>query len=200
MTMTRPQPPVVRRSANPWVQLTVLFGLGAVAAAAPVVLFRSHVQPVAIALLGTDLVTQVQVEPPRLPVSLANGTNVLSPQKTGGYSQLTVENGNPIDALVKLVDQASGQTVRLVYVQARQEATLDNLETGTYDVKFALGRDWDESTQSFRYQQSFVRFEEPMIFKVERSGNREYWTTYRVTLHRVAGGTAETKSLSEAEF
>jgi hypothetical protein len=200
MTMTRPQQPMAHRPANRWLQLTTLFGLGTVAAVAPMVIFRSPGQPVAIAPLGTNLAAQVQVAPPRLPISLANGTHVLPPQKTGGYSQLTIENGNPTDALVKLVDQASGQTVRLVYVQSKQEATLDNLETGTYDVKFALGRDWDESTQSFRYQPSFVRFEEPMIFKVERSGNREYWTTYRVTLHRVAGGTAETESLSEAEF
>ncbi|MBW4458759.1 MAG: hypothetical protein KME47_00680 [Nodosilinea sp. WJT8-NPBG4] len=43
-------------------------------------------------------------------------------------------------------------------------------------------------------------FSDPTEFVVEREGNKEYWMTIEVTLHPVAGGNAQTESLSEDEF
>ncbi|MGG6242678.1 hypothetical protein ACQ4N7_29065 [Nodosilinea sp. AN01ver1] len=58
----------------------------------------------------------------RLPVSLLTGTQI-TPPVGSGYSQLTVMNGNPVDAVFKLVDVDSGNTLRFMYVRANDNLT-----------------------------------------------------------------------------
>lgn len=136
----------------------------------------------------------------RLPVSLPNGTDLQPPTGQAGYSLLTIDNGNPMDAVAKLVDYETGQTVRFVYVGANQTVTLEGLGVGLYDLKFALGVDWDETQQRFRRNQSLSAFSEPLEFTVAFEGNQELWRTYEVTLHPVLYGTAQTEPIDESEF
>lgn len=60
----------------------------------------------------------------RLPVSLPTGTRI-TPPIGSSYSQLTVKNGNPVDAVFKLVDVNSGQILRFMYVQANEDLTVE---------------------------------------------------------------------------
>lgn len=135
----------------------------------------------------------------RLPVSLPTGTE-LAPPVGSGSSQLTVKNGNAVDAVFKLVDTASGKTLRFVYVRANEDIILDDLGTCTCDLRFATGLDWDADQQKFRRNMALSAFSDPTEFVVKREGNTEYWTTLEVTLHPVEGGTAQTEALDETEF
>lgn len=136
----------------------------------------------------------------RLPVSLANGTEIQPPRGESGYSQLTIENGNTVDAVVKLVDATSGQTLRFVYVKAHETVVLDNLGQGTYILKFALGTDWDEHQQQFRRLRTVLAFSDPLEFVVKRDATGEAWRTYTVTLHPVPHGQAQTEPIPADEF
>ncbi|MFH7245857.1 MAG: hypothetical protein ACHWZW_23770 [Spirulina sp.] len=134
-----------------------------------------------------------------MPVSLPTGTE-LAPPIGNGYSQITVKNGNPVDAVFKLVDAASGETLRFMAVQANDQLTVDDLGTCTCDLRFATGVNWDAEEQRFRYGMAISAFSEPVEFAVKREGNTEYWTTLEVTLHPVVDGNAQTEPLDESEF
>lgn len=136
----------------------------------------------------------------RPPVSLDNGADVAPAQGVAGYSKLTIDNGNGRDAVVKLSDLDSGDTLRFVYVKARSQVTLTNLGTCNCELKFATGVDWDSETQQFRKRQKLLAFSEPLEFTVEYHDTGAYWRTYSVTLHQVPNGTAATKSIDENEF
>ncbi|HEY9878783.1 MAG TPA: hypothetical protein V6D29_10025 [Leptolyngbyaceae cyanobacterium] len=191
-----PQRPT--QSRLQWLKLTVaasVCGLGAALSLLTPELKVFPLQPLALPLTQlADLPTL------RLPISLANGTDIEPPQGERGYSKLTVENGNSVDAVVKLVDQATGRTLRFVYVKAGEEVTLDNLGAYTTELKFALGVDWDEQKKLFRHNQSLMAFSEPVKFTLERRNDGEYWRTYTVTLHPVLNGDAKTERLDEKEF
>jgi hypothetical protein len=135
-----------------------------------------------------------------LPVSLANGSQIAPPQGPSGHSELTIENGNDVDAVVKLVDPATQKTLRFVYVQAGQSVTLEKLGAYSASLKFALGLDWDEQQTQFRRAQSFMVFDDPLTFKVEKTNTGELWTTYTITLHSIAGGNATTEPIDAADF
>ena len=136
----------------------------------------------------------------RPPVSLENGTAIEPEQGVAGYSQLTIDNGENRDAVVKLTDRESGDTLRFVYVKARSKVTLENLGTCSCELKFATGVDWDDTTQQFRKRQKLSAFSDPLDFTVEYDNQGEYWRTYSVTLHRVPNGTASVESINEDEF
>ena len=158
----------------------------------------SH-QPNALALVGPPLLKLDNLPALRLPVSLPTGT-LIKPSQGSGRSQLLVRNGNPEDAVVKLVDRASGQTLRFVYVQANQEVTLKDLGNCDCDLRFAKGIDWDAEQKQFRRNLGLLAFSDPIKFATWREGNMEYWSTVEITLHPTEGGTAQTEAIDPDEF
>jgi hypothetical protein len=186
-----------RRSTQRLLKVTALIGLCSLGAAVPALtahLQRSSFTPLANSLEGIATLHALQ-----LPVSLPTGTQI-SPPVGSGYSQLTVKNGNPVDAVFKLVDIPSGQTLRFMYVQANDTLTVDDLGTCTCDLRFATGIDWDVEQQRFRRSMALSAFSDPAEFAITIKDNREYWSTLEVTLHPVVGGNAQTETLSEDEF
>ncbi|MBD2234796.1 hypothetical protein [Phormidium tenue] len=177
-------------------QMTALAGLCGLAA----ILSSLTSSPPSIVLtpLSTSLTEIATLPSLRLPVSLPTGTQI-TPPIGSGYGQLTVKNGNPVDAVFKLVD-ANGETLRFVYVRANEDVTLDDVGTCTCDLRFATGLDWDADQQKFRRNMALSAFSDPTEFAVKREGNTEYWTTLEVTLHPVEGGNAQTEALDETEF
>ncbi|NEQ51725.1 MAG: hypothetical protein F6K11_16555 [Leptolyngbya sp. SIO3F4] len=136
----------------------------------------------------------------RPPVSLENGADITPIQGVVGYSRLTIDNGESRDAVVKLMDRASGETLRYVYVKAHSQVTLESLGTCECELKFATGVDWDIETQQFRKRQKLSAFSDPLEFIVEYRDDGEYWRTYTVTLHRVPDGTAAIEPIGKEEF
>jgi hypothetical protein len=178
-------------------KVAALIGLCGLAAALPSLTPNS--QRISFTPLATSLEGVATLPTLRLPVTLPTGTQI-TPPIGSGYSQLTVKNGNPVDAVFKLVDVNSGQTLRFMYVQANDNLTVDDLSTCTCNLRFATGIDWDIDQQRFRRNLALSVFSNPTEFVVEHEGNTEYWTTLEVTLHPVVDGNAQTEALSEDEF
>ncbi|MEW6492999.1 MAG: hypothetical protein AB1589_10905, partial [Cyanobacteriota bacterium] len=78
-------------------------------------ILSQQVQP---PVVSTSSKLTVEPSPTRSPISLPNGTNLIPPQDLKGHGNLMVNNGTSRDAVVKLVDRDSGETLHFVYVQA----------------------------------------------------------------------------------
>lgn len=178
-------------------KVAALVGLCSFAAAAPSLI--SHLQRISFTPLPNSLEEIATLPDLRLSVSLPTGTQI-SPPVGSGYSQLTVTNGNSVDAVFKLVDINTDQTLRFMYVQANDRLTVDDLGNCTCDLRVATGIDWDADQQSFRHNQALFAFSAPLEFEITLKNYMEYWSSIEVTLHPVVGGNAQTKPLSEDEF
>lgn len=178
-------------------KVAALIGMCSLAAALPSL--TSHLQRISFTPLATSLEGIATLPALQLPVSLPTGTQI-TPPVGSGYSQLTVKNGNPVDAVFKLVDVNSGQTLRFLYVQANDNLTVDDLGTCTCDLRFATGIDWDVEQQRFRRSMALSAFSDPAEFAITIEDDIEYWSTLEVTLHPVPEGKAQTEALSEDEF
>ena len=77
------------------------------------------------------------------PVSLPNGTDLISPPATEGLGKLKISNYTQQDAAVKLKTEAGKETLRFVYLRAMSDLTIPKIPVGTYVLEFATGRDWD---------------------------------------------------------
>lgn len=117
-----------------------------------------------------------------------------------GLGELTVGNHTGLDAVIALVHATQSDKPRLVYVQSGEETTLRKIPVGSYVLKFALGLDWCPDMLSFLSRRSYSRFADLFDFSVRQLPEAKEYTTHRVTLHPVLGGTARTTPISEAEF
>ncbi len=110
---------------------------------------------------------------------------------SGRRDKLEVENGLAMDAVVVVVPaHAPGEVTRAVYIRAGDSFTLIDLR-GDAVVFFMTGKDWDAHNKRFLTNQQHMQFEGSFDFS--RHG-------YRITLHPVVGGTAETEPLDEEDF
>jgi hypothetical protein len=64
--------------------------------------------------------------------SLPTGTRIEEDTGTGGHGELTVENGTSEDAVVRLSDVTTDQTVRWFFVQAHSSAHVPRMPPGSY--------------------------------------------------------------------
>jgi hypothetical protein len=67
-----------------------------------------------------------------------------------GSGTVRVVNETALDALAEMVSRSAPETVlRLVYVRANGEATISQIPTGVYLVKFRLGLGWSARAGAF---------------------------------------------------
>lgn len=147
-----------------------------------------------------SLKSLIEPSPSRPPVSLPNGTDIIPPQDLQGFGKLKIINGTTRDAAVKLVDSVSGKTRRFVYVQANRETLVANISPCTCQLKFSMGKDWEQKTQKFLQSPSFSQFNNPLNFKEIQKEAGVEWMEYRVTLHPVPHGSARTRQIDERDF
>ena len=130
------------------------------------------------------------------PVRLPTGTYLVK-KLSGGLGELTVENGLDLDAVVVLSSSEEFETpIAAVYVRSEASYTIRGIRDGTYAICFSLGEDWDNDSKKFIRKTQYQRFEDELHFETTGS----MYTTFKVTLHPVIGGTAETEYLDEDEF
>ncbi len=89
-----------------------------------------------------------------------------------------------------------GTSVLTVYIKANNAYTMRDISDGVYWLAFALGLDWDSTTQKFRSNRQYSAFEDTFNFTTT---NEEY-TIFEVTLNPVLGGTAETTDVNPQQF
>ncbi len=138
---------------------------------------------------------------PPASVSLPTGTELTPGPWRHGLGTLTAMNGNAVDAVVKLVEEMEPRVIsRAVYIRAYETATIKNIASGRYILQFALGENWDRLTRQFARVQAQKEFVDPFDFQEHQEGDRIYYNTPQVTLHRVRPGNAETRPPSPSEW
>jgi hypothetical protein len=109
---------------------------------------------------------------------------------------LIVNNGNHLDAVVKLVE--NGVARRRVYVKSNSTLAVDGIGVGSYHVIFELGLDWDG--RKFQRNPSFIAFDDDFDFDETPQVGRIEYVEQSITLNPVLNGNAHTHQISEAEF
>lgn len=119
-----------------------------------------------------------------------------------GPSRLSIVNGTNRDAAVRLVDGATGRTVRFFYVEAGDTYTLSGIESGMYQLRYVSGYDWVPACQSFLREADYSEFEGELKFEalMPDEGRDGFRTTYTVTLNPVPLGTAKTRPIDRKRF
>lgn len=135
-----------------------------------------------------------------------NGESLLSSlftQATGRHS-ITVRNNSGSDAIVKVEDNYSGETYRLIFVRKDHTYTIDQIRDGSFILKFVLGADYSPSKRMFLKTGSVMQFDTPRNFQMTtfREGNTitTRYSRLSVTLAPVVGGTAQTSKISLKDF
>jgi hypothetical protein len=113
-------------------------------------------------------------------------------QNSGGYGELTVENGTAQDGVVILT--LNDEPVVSFYIRSGDSYTLKGIRDGVYYIYFSTGTDWNG--QAFLTNPSYKKFEDAFEFK---TGATTY-TIWSVTLHGVVGGTAGAENVAPSEF
>ena len=128
---------------------------------------------------------------------LANGA-VVNAHRRGGLGELTVDNGNELDAVVTLA-QAGAPAVSM-YVRHGAKATLNRIPDGSYQVFFTVGADWNGEDRLFTRSCGFSKFDDLASYATTQDGGRTRYVTYDVTLQPVFGGTAVIRQVGAANY
>ncbi|MFJ6384415.1 hypothetical protein ACIQI7_30985 [Kitasatospora sp. NPDC092039] len=124
--------------------------------------------------------------------SLDNGTMVRK-GKLRGEGVFKVENGGRTDAVVSLA--LNGKAVHSVFVGKGQNADVEGVEDGTYEVFVSGGADWDSDAKAFTQNCHFTKFEDTFPFETGRTA-----TSWEITLQPVADGNAKTSDVDPNAF
>jgi hypothetical protein len=132
--------------------------------------------------------------------SLPTGTRIEEDIGIGGHGKLTVENGTSDDAVVRLCDVATDQTLRWFFVQAHSSAHVAKVPRGTYRLAFTTGLNWVESEDTFSWHPSYSEFDKTFEFSERRDSEGVQYKAISVTLNPVMFGNVKTKTITREEF
>lgn len=132
--------------------------------------------------------------------SLPSGTRIEPDIATGGHGKFTAKNGSDKDAVVRLSDIVTDQTVRWFFVQAGSSADVEQIPQGSYRVSFTTGLNWIESEDRFSWHPSYIEFEKTFVYAERQHVEGIESQKYRVTLNPVLFGNARTKEITREEF
>lgn len=117
-----------------------------------------------------------------------------------GLGTLTISNGTSSDAIAKLVNLSTGKSHREVYVRANSSSSLSNIAPGQYELLFSMGREYAPSIRKFLRDAEYSKFDQAFDFQETRDAYGINYKTFRVTLDKVAYGTATTSRIDESSF
>ena len=118
-------------------------------------------------------------------------------EMSSGKAKLKIENARDLDAVVVL-SSIEEPTIPLLafYVRAGDSYRAGGIQSGTYVIHVALGRDWIEDSQKFFTEATYQRFSDEFRF---RSSSRGY-TIRTISLGGGDGEPAGTQRVGEDEF
>jgi len=110
---------------------------------------------------GTDVAPRLEPEPrPKVYHSLPTGARFCRGKiPSPGEGVLTVENGTGEDAVLRLYDVATEQTIRCLFVKANESVRITGISEGTYGLKYTTGLDWQDNMETFHWRPLYSRFE-----------------------------------------
>lgn len=118
----------------------------------------------------------------------------------GGRGELKVDNGTTEDAVVRLSDVATDDTVCWFFVQAHSSAHMKHIPQGTFTLAFTTGLNWNESEDVFTWHPSYDQFDRVFEFNEQRDSEGVQYKTVSVTLNPVLFGNVRTKTITREEF
>jgi hypothetical protein len=132
--------------------------------------------------------------------SLPSGTRIEEDSGTSGHGKLAVENGTSEDAVARLSDTTTDQTVRWFFVKAHSSAHMSRIPQGTYRLAYTTGLNWVESNDAFSWQPTYDEFERTLDYDEHRDSEGVKYHTVRVTLNSVLFGNVRTRTITREEF
>ena len=132
--------------------------------------------------------------------SLPNGARLSDDIDSSGHGELSISYQTSLDAVVRLYDRLTLETVRWFFVNARGSFTVKSIPEGDYNLAYSLGLDWANSEDAFRWNPSYHQFEKAIIYSEQTDKSGIQYKDISVTLHPVKGGNVRTKSISRSEF
>jgi hypothetical protein len=130
-----------------------------------------------------------------------NGEEFGSSKATSdGHGELTIRNGNSLDAAVIIENSAPDGNDRLVYVRAGLETTIMSIPPGQHRLKFQIGSDWDKQAEHFGCVSATAIFDRTASYEERETAKGIEYSTVQVTLHKVVDGNAYTTPIDPAAF
>lgn len=166
----------------------------------PVVNQEPVSSPTREAVADADTRTQPPDPRPKSYNSPPTGTRIEEDVGNDGHGKLTVENGTDEDAVVRLSDAGTDQTVRWFFVRAHTSAHLAHIPQGTDRLTFTTGLNWIESEDTFSWHPSYREFERAFAYSEERNSEAVQYDSISVTLNPVLFGNVKTKAISREQF
>lgn len=123
------------------------------------------------------------VERPDSGVELIGGSDT-------GLGTLNVRNGTSRDAVVVLYEGDLQR--RAVYIWAGSVAAIPRVAAGSYTARFTSGAWWNG--EEFLKETTFLEFERPLVFEERPETDGIAYSDFDLTLQRVVGGNARTRS------
>ena len=130
----------------------------------------------------------------------ANGKEFGSGELGNGHGELTVVNGNSLDAAVIVENSNLDGGDRLVYVRAGMRTTISSIPPGQHPLKFQIGSNWDEEGEHFRCVSATEIFDRMASFEENETATNIEYSTVEVTLHKLASGNVHTTPIDPALF
>ena len=124
-----------------------------------------------------------------------NGAIFSDQRKLFGLGELAIENGSDQDGLVVLSDSVSNPLVAF-YVRQGETFTLTRIADGSYQLYFKLGSEWVGDELRFLNVSAVKRMDELLAFATSGAT----FTTWKVSLQPVPGGTGRASEIPESEF
>jgi hypothetical protein len=142
-----------------------------------------------------------EIETPFHPArSLPTGTQLSRELSTNGHGLLQAVNSRAKDAYVIVVDAVTRIPLRRVYIRAGDEALVDRLSEGRYEVYFVAGVDWDSQKKCFSRDKEFFRFGSQLDYSERTDDSHLWYSRYRISLNPIIHGNVRAVHLSEEEF
>ena len=136
------------------------------------------------------------------PERLSTGARVKKDRGVSGLGRLKIKNGTDYDAAVRVVADASGVTARFVYIRAGEECTLDGIEPGAYQIRWASGNDWVRACRRFLREAGYSEADRALSFsvKVDSEGREISATGHSITLNPVPYGNLGKRGIDRERF
>jgi TPR repeat protein len=123
-------------------------------------------------------------------------------RKYSGKGKLTLDNGLPEDAYVKLV--LNGKLVASFYVRSHEKFTYSTIPDNSYTVVYCTGYGWDGAVRNFARGRHARRYDKPLDYSTKQARDSLGVTTYTdvvtLTLHKVIGGSAKASDMALEDF
>jgi len=132
--------------------------------------------------------------------SLPNGARLGEDIGSSGHGTLSISNQTSLDAVVRLYNRSTLETVRWFFVKAHGSFTMKSIPEGNYNLAYSSGLDWVDSDDTFRWNPSYHEFQKTVTYSEQRDASGIQYDDINVTLHPVMGGNVRTKPISRSEF